>query len=44
MERLARGESKWSLNGNILNSGEKEVRYQHSRSSSCGVQGGQGEC
>jgi len=40
---LARGESNWSLKGNMMNLEEKEVRHQEGRSAWCGVWGGQGE-
>jgi len=44
IERIACGESKWILKGNMINVGSKEVRHQERRSTWCGVQGGQGEC
>ena len=43
IEMLARGESRWSLKGNMMNLRGKEVHYQERRSAWCGVQGGQGE-
>jgi len=42
--RIARGEPKPSLKGNMMNSGGKEECLQAGRSDWCGVQGGQGEC
>jgi len=42
--RLARSESKWSLQANMIDSGEKEVRHQKRSSAWCGVREGQGEC
>jgi len=35
--RLAWGESKWSLKGNMMDSGEKDVRHQKRRSAWCCV-------
>jgi len=42
--RLARSELKWSLKGNRMNSGGKEVRHNERRSVWCGVLGRQWEC
>jgi len=42
--RLAYGESKCSLKVTMINSGEKDVHLQESRSAWCGVGGGHGEC
>jgi len=42
--RLACGESKWSLKGNMMNLRGKVMRHQERRSAWCGVRGGQGEC
>jgi len=41
--RVACSELKWRLKGNMMNSGEREVRHQERNSTWCGVQGGQGE-
>ena len=41
--RLAHSELKWSLKGNMINSGGKEVHHKERRSSWCGVLGQQGE-
>ena len=42
--RSAHSEFKWSLKGNMMNSGGKDVCHKDRRSASCGVLGGQGEC
>jgi len=39
IERLARGESRWSLKGNMINSRGREVHHQERRSAWSGVQG-----
>jgi len=38
IEMLASCESKWSLKGNIINSGEKAAHYPEGRSAHRGVQ------
>jgi len=40
--RLACGESKWTLKGNMMNSGEKEVHHQERRSAWCRVRWSRG--
>jgi len=44
IEMITNSEWKWSLNGNMINSGEKEVQHQQWRSAWWIAQGGQEEC
>jgi len=43
IEMIASSESKWSMNGSMLNWGEKQMRHKERRSVWCGGQSGQGE-